>query len=115
MPTACRFLSDYKKNLGGTNYEPNSAHDSFNGFTFGGACCLFYYIFSLIMLDAKSRGIKKSKILVIDRYRRTKRWRPAFIFLLVEKLLAMKPAEVEKFLQLKRKIYCLLAVLFVLF
>lgn len=71
------FYLIIKKNLGGTNYEPNSAHDSFNGFTFGrGLLPILLYLFVDHARCQKPRH-QKSKILVTDRYRRTKRWRPA--------------------------------------
>ena len=75
-----------------------------------GACCLFYYIFSLIMLDAKSRGIKNPKFWSLIATGLL-----LYLFARRKTTSLMKPAEVEKFLQLKRKIYCLLAALFVLF
>ncbi|MDT2425819.1 hypothetical protein P7D86_03125 [Enterococcus avium] len=81
-----------------------------------GACCLFYYIFSLIMLDAKSRGIKNLKFWsLIATGGQNGGGLLLYLFARRKTTSLMKPAEVEKFLQLKRKIYCLLAVLFVLF
>ncbi|MFR6672033.1 hypothetical protein [Enterococcus avium] len=81
-----------------------------------GAYCLFYYIFSLIMLDAKSRGIKNPNFWsLIATGGQNGGGLLLYLFARRKTTSLMKPAEVEKFLQLKRKIYCLLAVLFVLF
>ncbi|MBU5360251.1 hypothetical protein KQI58_04055 [Enterococcus raffinosus] len=86
------------------------------GLILAGASCLFYYLFSLVMLDAKSRGIKNPKFWsLIATGGQNGGGLLLYLFARRKTTSLMKPAEVESFLQLKRKIYCLLAVLFVLF
>lgn len=80
------------------------------------AGCLFYYLFSLVMLDAKSRGIKHPKFWsLLATGGQNGGGLLLYLFARRKTTSLMAPAEVEQFLRIKRKIYCLLAVLFFLF
>lgn len=80
------------------------------------AGCLCYYIFSLVMLDAKSRGIKNPKIWsIIASGGQNGGGLLLYLFARRKTASLMNVTDVARFQRLKRKIYCLLAVLFFLF
>ncbi|MGM0169595.1 hypothetical protein IGI39_003911 [Enterococcus sp. AZ135] len=80
------------------------------------AGCMWYYIFSLVMMDAKSRGIKNPKFWSIVASG-GQNGGGLFLYLFTRRrtISRMNSAETTQFLTLKRKIYCLLAVMFFLF
>lgn len=78
--------------------------------------CLCYYIFSLVMMDAKSRGIKNPKFWsLIAAGGQHGEGLLVYLFTRRNTTSRMNSAETSQFLKIKRKIYCLLAVLFFLF
>lgn len=80
------------------------------------AACMCYYIFSLVMLDAKSRGIKNPKIWsIIATGGQNGGGLLLYLFTRRKTTSLMNQAETEQFLRIKRKIYCFLVVLFFLF
>lgn len=80
------------------------------------AACMCYYIFSLVMIDAKSRGIKNPKFWsIIATSGQNGGGLLLYLFTRRKTISTMDPAEIEQFLRIKRKIYCLLAVIFFLF
>lgn len=80
------------------------------------AACMCYYIFSLVMIDAKSRGIKNPKFWsLIATGGQNGGGLLLYLFTRRKTTSTMNSAETEQFLRIKRKIYCLLVVLFFLF
>lgn len=80
------------------------------------AACMCYYIFSLVMLDAKSRGIKNPKIWsIIATGGQNGGGLLLYLFTRRKTTSLMDATDAARFHRLKRKIYCLIAVLFFLF
>ncbi|MBO0452463.1 MULTISPECIES: hypothetical protein [Enterococcus] len=77
---------------------------------------LCYYVFTMVMLDAKSRGIKNPRFWsIIATGGQNGGGLLLYLFTRRKTISKMNSAETADFLKLKRKIYCLLAVMFFLF
>ncbi|HCM87604.1 MULTISPECIES: hypothetical protein [Enterococcus] len=80
------------------------------------AGCMWYFIYSLVMIDAKSRGIKNPKFWsIVSSGGQNGGGLLLYLFTRRKTVSRMNTAETAEFLTLKKKIYCLLAVMFFLF
>lgn len=80
------------------------------------AGCMCYYIYSLVMMDAKSRGIKNPKFWsIVAAGGQHGEGLLLYLFTRRKTTSRMNTTETAQFLKLKRKVFCLLAVVFVLF
>ncbi|MGP5431986.1 hypothetical protein ACTXNW_21560 [Enterococcus malodoratus] len=80
------------------------------------AGCMWYFIYSLVMIDAKSRGIKNPKFWsIVASGGQNGGGLLIYLFTRRKTVSRMNTAETAEFLTLKKKFYCLLAVMFFLF
>lgn len=80
------------------------------------AGCMCYYIYSLVMMDAKSRGIRNPKFWsIVAAGGQHGEGLLLYLFTRRKTTSRMNTAETAQFLKLKRKVFCLLTVVFVLF
>lgn len=104
------------KNLGADCNEFNTDYDSFNDLA--GNCCWLYVLLYLllVMMDAKSRGIKNPKFWsIVAAGGQHGEGLLLYLFTRRKTTSRMNTTETAQFLKLKRKVFCLLAVVFVLF
>lgn len=80
------------------------------------AVLMCYYIYSLVLIDAKSRGIKNPKFWsLIAAGGQRGEGLLLYLFSRRKTTSSMSSAEIEQVNGLKRKIYCVMAVFFFLF